>query len=900
MRFNRYLLFLLLSIILISLSCTTIKNKYENFWPDKTKRYWIGPEFWANRLQDWQINQGRLECIDAALPIRTVHLLTHTLKKRAASFEMDVTVGIISNKLDENAYGGFLIGAGDLSLDYRARAIIHHSIGENAGLAAGINAKGEIVFIDNENGAELLKQSASQGKPQKLLKDNKVRLKLSATPIGDNYSIILSAYNNKSGEMLVQGVIENIPASRLTGNVALIVNGCSKEDNTSFWFKNWVAHGKKFSVSGHQKFGPILSSMYTVSKGVLKLTAQMVPLADSDSQQVTLQIKEKGTTNWQTIAKEKIIIPGWSVPFCIKNWDDSKDYDYQLIYPYNQKSGIKKDIFQGRIRHNPKEKEEIVVAGFTGNSNTHGSFGEQYSFSQNRLWFPHNDIMTHVKKHKPDLLFYSGDQVYEVRPTAPDMSGKFSSYLDYLYKWYLFCWAHCDLTKNIPSILLMDDHDVYHGNIWGEGGKKAPRFPKNNKYPEYYKEQTSAWAHDQGGYIMPAEFVKMAERTQTSHLPDPFDPTPVKQGIGVYYTDLNYGGISFAILEDRKFKSAPSIHIPAGKVVNGFFQDKNFDVRKADVKSAKLLGERQLRFLRHWAADWKDSWMKVALSQTIFANVSTYPDSFSTDEGTPQLKPEPAGVIPENYSVAKDMDSNAWPQTGRNKALAELRKGFAFMYAGDQHLGSLVHHGIDDWDDAGWSFCVPSIANLWPRRWFPHQKGYNHQKGLPDYTGSYLDGFGNHMTVWAVSNPCISNVEPADLYDRAPGYGIIKLNKIKQTITVECWPRYADPEAENAKQYPGWPFTIQMEDNYGKKAAAYLPTLKFEGIQNPVVQVIQSSNKEIVYTIRAKESNYKPKVFKKTSYDLKIGEPGTEKMKKIHNVLSVTKSNRQSIVVNFN
>jgi hypothetical protein len=51
--------------------------------------------------------------------------------------------------------------------------------------------------------------------------------------------------------------------------------------------------------------------------------------------------------------------------------------------------------------------------------------------------------------------------------------------------------------------------------------------------------------------------MNMIQPTQVSHLPDPYDPTPVQQGITVYYTELNLGGISFAILEDRKFKSAP-------------------------------------------------------------------------------------------------------------------------------------------------------------------------------------------------------------------------------------------------------------------------------------------------------------------------------------------------------
>lgn len=100
-----------------------------------------------------------------------------------------------------------------------------------------------------------------------------------------------------------------------------------------------------------------------------------------------------------------------------------------------------------------------------------------------------------------------------------------------------------------------------------------------------------------------------------------------------------------------------------------------------------------------------------------------------------------------------DLDSNGWPQRGRNQALAEIRKAFAFHIAGDQHLGTVIHHGIDDWDDAGWSFCVPSIANLYLRWWAPFEEGKNRRPGMPPYTGQFTDGFGNKVTMWAVANP---------------------------------------------------------------------------------------------------------------------------------------------------
>ena len=374
----------------------------------------------------------------------------------------------------------------------------------------------------------------------------------------------------------------------------------------------------------------------------------------------------------------------------------------------------------------------------------------------------------------------------------------------------------------------------------------------------------------------------MIQYTQTDHLPDPYDRTPVKQNIEVYYCNINYGRISWAVLEDRKIKSAPGKIHPEYKIVNGFSQLKDIDGRRFDSPEAQLLGERQLAFLRDWSTDWQGVDMKVALSQSIFANLSTYPDTFLTDAQTPRLSALPQGVIPKDYSKARDMDSNGWPQTGRNKAIDELRKGFALMIGGDQHLGSVIHHGINEFDDAGYSFCVPSIANLWPRRWFPPEPGENHTPGMPAYTGQYLDGFGNHITVHAVSNPYLSGKNPETLHDRAPGYGIIRLNKRTQLITLECWPRHSDPEAYDAEQYPGWPVSLQMRDNYARKPMAWLPPVHVNGLDHPpVVQVINEITGEIIYTLRITDYTFQPWIFETGTYTVSIGEPGTSKMKYI-------------------
>ncbi|MBT8036967.1 MAG: hypothetical protein KJO21_05435 [Verrucomicrobiae bacterium] len=62
-----------------------------------------------------------------------------------------------------------------------------------------------------------------------------------------------------------------------------------------------------------------------------------------------------------------------------------------------------------------------------------------------------------------------------------------------------------------------------HGNLWGESGEKP----------------SGQGGLVDGRYMYPASFVIMVERQQTWNLPDPFDPPPVKQGIVVYYPELN-------------------------------------------------------------------------------------------------------------------------------------------------------------------------------------------------------------------------------------------------------------------------------------------------------------------------------------------------------------------------
>lgn len=383
---------------------------------------------------------------------------------------------------------------------------------------------------------------------------------------------------------------------------------------------------------------------YTVNNNILKMTAQFYPLAEDESRKAELYIKNGKT--WKIVAETTVSEEPynnknedlrWTAHFRVENWDSTKTVPYRV-------TGIDgKATYEGSIRRDPIDKDEIVVAAFTGNS------------SRDRRMKP--DLISNLKAEDPDLLFFSGDQSYD--------------HEYHLDAWLLFGRQFGEIIKDRPVICIPDDHDVGNANLWGNGGKPTA---------EGYKDPT---------------YVKSVEYAQTSNLPDPYDPTPIERGIGVYYTSLKIGRVDFAIVEDRKFKASYEVLDKEALKEQGLELSRADHVTVAppnvnaiDVPDAPLLGQRQLDFLENWGGNWQDVDMKCVLSQTIFAG---------------------GAHLHSGERLAMDLDSNGWPQSGRNRAVKAIRKSFAFHIAGDQHLATVIHHGVDEWNDSMYSFCTPTV-----------------------------------------------------------------------------------------------------------------------------------------------------------------------------------------------
>lgn len=779
-------------------------------WPDMA---WVGPGFWGNRLQDWRIRAGEAEC-GVTGRNRTLHVLTHSLADRFGHFETSVTLRRAPSPSDDASprrVTGFRLGAKGPRADYRSAAVY------GTGLDVGMDGAGRLVI-----GALVASDplaippipggtpaaSRSSGTTANLLPA--VRLKVEGHRSATSARVRLEASDPLTGRVLGHLEADDLSPEQLVGSLALVCHTDAPDRPTpSARFADWTLAGSCVDVDASRTFGPVCFTLYTVHQGTLKLTAQLAPIERVTGHRVVLDVLDPlpthvGPTPWRVVGEGIVDPDSRTTHFRVSDWQGVRAVAFRVRAELPLASGTRSYSWEGTIARTPAPRDRVTMACFSCNCD-HG--------------FPDADVAPQVAVHRADLAVFLGDQIYEshggfgVQHAPLEMA-----HLDYLRKWYMFGWSYRAIFRDLPTAVLPDDHDVWHGNVWGESGKAAPT-----------DQGWGAVAQDRGGYKMPAAWVNAVQRTQTSHLPDPTDPAPVGQGIGVYFTEWHYGTLRMVLLEDRKFKSAPQrVLPPAARVANGFATGPGFDIAAhRDLPDAQLLGPRQEAFLRRWAATPHEAGtFRVVLSQSPFCAAHTLPAGATTDEMVPRLPvPAPGEYVPGDAPAA-DMDTNGWPAVRRDDAVRLLRQANAVHIAGDQHLATVVQYGVEAFRDAGYVFTVPALNNIWPRRWWP-TRATNHAPlpGRGAYTGDFIDAFGNRITVHAAANPCRTGRQPAIVHDRATGYGIATFEPDDDTVRLECWPRAVSPGRHAAGeavpraswqgpdgQYRDWPVTLHVRE----------------------------------------------------------------------------------------
>ena len=557
---------------------------------------------------------------------------------------------------------------------------------------------------------------------------------------------------------------------------------------------------------------------YTHQNNVLKLSAQLFPLKPGEKRKASLEL-QLASDKWSVVAEAEVHYPGWDAHFRVENWDNTRNVKYRVCHGEKAK-------FEGLIRRDPVDRDEIIIANLSCNSS--------------RTTGPRDEIVKNLRHLNPDLLFFGGDQHYR--------------HTEHTTGWIEFGLQYRDIIRDRPSICIPDDHDVGHGNVWGESGKRS----------------TTRGDAD-GGYRLPVKYVNQVQRQQTSSLPDPVDPEPVDRGIGVYFTRLNIGGVDFAILEDRKFKSGPAGKIPKMGPRPDHINDPKYDPKKIDLPGLELLGLRQEKFLEDWSGDWTGAEMKGVLSQTAFCG------AVHMHGGS------------KNRLLA-DLDCNGWPQTPSRRALSLIRRAWAVHLCGDQHLAVVVKHGISKHGDGPYGFTGPALVNtIYGRWWHPEDEkpGPNPVPNTPlPWTGDFKDGLGNKISMLAYANP----EDRDDERKRGDGFGIVRFNKKKREVIFECWPRFCDVQNGDDEQFPGWPITVNQEANDGREVAGYLPEYVFSDGKDYVMQIVDEANGEVLYTIRSQNGRFQPKVYSNGRYTVKIGRdfPDTKILKSVQSKSKLT------------
>ena len=816
---------LFVSLIALLLVPTAVAvGQYTSDFDRQPDRVWLGPDLWANPMEDWQVHDGRLECATSA-PDRNVQLLTQQLDGRKRAFTASVRLGVIEGN---RGAAGLTVGIHDEINDYRGNLFFGH------GIRAWITTADELVL------AGTIVKLASRSDL------NDVTLRLDGKPEGGQYALRLVATDTASGKPLGKATAR-VPSDWVIGNIALAHNPPVKigNPNARFWFNDWSVSGDKIDDHPDQRFGPILFAMHTLNDTrtadghVMKITAQMPPLGEADSQEVRLEADYGEGFKTLGTREDRARLAHRHVPRGTLAGRPRRALPPSLRAEKYRRPGERLPV----DRHGAPRPGRPPA----GRARLHGPLLPGLSLHAGRSQRGAAEARPAVLLRRPDLRAQRRvrHRARAGRPGDPLLPAQ-------VVPVRLGVARACSATRRPSACPTTTTCST------ATSGAKAG--------PSRRATDTSS----SGGYVEPVRMVNVVHRTNSARTsPTRSTPTPVLRGMTVYYGEMVYGRVSFAMLADRQFKSGPENvedRQPPRRLGRRARLRREED-RQARPEAAgrppaqvpRSLGGRLAR-RRHEGRPLADRLCQRRHAPRQRTTTTSRPTS------TPAAGPSRPATGP-SASCARatrctTTATSTWP---RSSSTASMRPR-----------------------DSNWSFCTPAVCSVYQRWWEPDRMGRPHtdrpalepaqhgrvsrrigqldlrlRRGQPP-----VDRPGQRRT--ATSGPTL----------RAGGFANVIVDTAKRTYTCQCYHFLADlRHPKPGDQFAGWPLTIQQKDNYGRHMAGHLPEVSVDGVRNAVLQVYNQKTGELVYALRLTTNHVKPWVFEPGTYTVKLGDPDTGKWK---------------------
>ena len=390
--------------------------------PGGVTRTWIGPTYWANRLADWRLNGGRIECLAAGmLGGRTVGVLTLGLLAGPGAATISVRTGTLATG---PGFSAILVGAGGGLLDPRAAALVQQACGSGGGILCCYGNDGAVRFRNHGDEADGLgypeiTPTVRSGPAPARTPAEDVLLMLQVTSTAPGLcTLVLTASDHATGALRSAATLVGVDESRVTGGVSLMSSGLPLPSGARYWFRELRAGGVRAQLAPQRSLGPIAGVLYSLSGSVLKMTVQLFPVSAAEPQTVRLDVRRPGGA-WTTAATAPMA-DGYDAGFRLSGWNGALDWEYRAVYAPGTASA---QIVAGTIAADPASVPELVVGIVNCTIHSFRAL-DRYggppprmpqerplgAYTRDNLYFPYAEPVAALRTHDPHLLVALGDQ----------------------------------------------------------------------------------------------------------------------------------------------------------------------------------------------------------------------------------------------------------------------------------------------------------------------------------------------------------------------------------------------------------------------------------------------------------------------------------------------------------